>query len=703
MEAHVLGLSQPTLGAPGTWPVDTGETKPSRRILYNLDGDSCMTLIGGRPGAGPVNSNDLVRIVSELTAPGSQVDTLLLCLNAQVTYYPSRTGTMRGTRSTPAERAAWPRREQQRFENIQAFYDAGVDPYAVIFAEAKRRGLETLITFRMNDAHGNDFLRTAFWQDHPDFQLPNGALDFSSDAVRNYVFELIEEAVQRYPCDGVELDFQRFPSFFKSETRESLEARIQKIDRLVERIRLMLDVEGARRNHRLLLSARLPSGYGLEEPTYEKSRALGCNPAEWANRGWIDFLTVSEWLFTSKTLKVSAWKQHVGGVPIYAAMQPETQPSLSESHCDYCLGAEGYRQYARERWADGADGIYLFNFFTTREWPEPVEPPYQVLSQLAGPTCGGPWPELRAVHKIWDGAPHNAFTDLVHDREHWFCVFREGSAHIPGTNGVIRVLRSGDGSQWESVALVTENGVDLRDPKLCTMPDGRFMLLMGGSIYRGPDGMRNREFLSAQTRVSFSTDGRTWSDPQPVSVKGEWLWRVTWHDHAGYGLAYSVDASKESHVSLWRTVDGVHYEKIASPPFPSDCWPSEGTLRFLPDSTMVALVRNEKNKGHAFLGRSKPPYTSWEWKDSSRVAQGPNFLLLPGNKIFYAGREYQPHPVTAFGFLSDTVRPMAVPSGGDTSYPGLIWHEGRIWMSYYSSHEGRSSIYLAEIGLPEAR
>ncbi|MBN2308154.1 MAG: exo-alpha-sialidase, partial [Candidatus Hydrogenedentes bacterium] len=43
---------------------------------------------------------------------------------------------------------------------------------------------------------------------------------------------------------------------------------------------------------------------------------------------------------------------------------------------------------------------------------------------------------------------------------------------------------------------------------------------------------------------------------------------------------------------------------------------------------------------------------------------------------------------------------LTLPSGGDTSYPGLVWHDGLLWMSYYSSHEGKTSIYLAKIRLP---
>jgi hypothetical protein len=42
-----------------------------------------------------------------------------------------------------------------------------------------------------------------------------------------------------------------------------------------------------------------------------------------------------------------------------------------------------------------------------------------------------------------------------------------------------------------------------------------------------------------------------------------------------------------------------------------------------------------------------------------------------------------------------------LPSGGDTSYPGMVWHDGLLWMSYYSSHEGKASIYLARIRLQQ--
>jgi hypothetical protein len=52
-------------------------------------------------------------------------------------------------------------------------------------------------------------------------------------------------------------------------------------------------------------------------------------------------------------------------------------------------------------------------------------------------------------------------------------------------------------------------------------------------------------------------------------------------------------------------------------------------------------------------------------------------------------------------FAPQTYSPvLTLPSGGDTSYPGLVFYDDLLWVSYYSSHEGKASIYLAKIKLP---
>ena len=40
---------------------------------------------------------------------------------------------------------------------------------------------------------------------------------------------------------------------------------------------------------------------------------------------------------------------------------------------------------------------------------------------------------------------------------------------------------------------------------------------------------------------------------------------------------------------------------------------------------------------------------------------------------------------------------LVLPSGGDSSYPGFAFYENLLWTLYYSSHEGKTAIYLAKI------
>jgi len=351
-----------------------------RRVIYNFDGDSCLTTKANGKGPVAVTVDDVKRLIEEVAYDGSRVDTVLVCINAQAMYYPTKVGTMRGTLSTPEERAKWPASERQRFANLKAFFDAGVDPYAIMLAEAKRRGREALLTFRMNDDHGNDFLRTQFLVDHPEWRLGTqqyrgkGALDFGRDEVREHVFRLLEEAVRRYDSDGLELDFNRFPSFFKNGPTAG---RVAKLNSLVERVRGMLDTVGRERGRRLVLSVRPPSNYGRTPPTPETARQLGCDVPAWVRNGWVDFVGVSEFLHERGDLPLGQWKQAVTTVPVYGGI--ECMKGGGQKN----LNAAEYRHAATQLIKSGADGIYLFNFFTSREGGEKAyEPPFEVLRDL---------------------------------------------------------------------------------------------------------------------------------------------------------------------------------------------------------------------------------------------------------------------------------------------------------------------------------
>jgi len=302
-------------------------------------------------------------------------------------------------------------------------------------------------------------------------------------------------------------------------------------------------------------------------------------------------------------------------------------------------------------------------------------------------------PEIIEVVKIWESAQHNAFTDLIRFNDKWYCTFRECDKHVYGKDGTIRVIVSNDGSNWKSAALLKEKGIDLRDPKLSITPDDRLMLLMGGSVYQG------KKLVSRQPRVVFSTNGKTWAPIKPILSKGDWLWRVTWHKGRAYGTSY--DITKEGWaIKLFSSLDGIKYDLITELEVTGK--PNETTLRFLDDDTMVALIRREGENRHAWIGSSKPPYTQWNFNDCGHQVGGPNFIVLPDSSLWASGRSYPGGAKTVVAkFGLKTYDPvLTLPSGGDTSYPGMVWHEGMLWMSYYASHESRTSIYLAKIKLP---
>ncbi|MDP6467196.1 MAG: hypothetical protein QF918_05635 [Pirellulaceae bacterium] len=106
----------------------------------------------------------------------------------------------------------------------------------------------------------------------------------------------------------------------------------------------------------------------------------------------------------------------------------------------------------------------------------------------------------------------------------------------------------------------------------------------------------------------------------------------------------------------------------------------------------------------AQLGAAGPPYTDWKWRDLNFRIGGPNMIQLPDGRILAVTRLYNGGTRTSLSWLdtenATLTEALKLPSGGDTSYAGLVWHDGLLWISYYSSHEGKTSIYLARVSVP---
>ncbi len=305
----------------------------------------------------------------------------------------------------------------------------------------------------------------------------------------------------------------------------------------------------------------------------------------------------------------------------------------------------------------------------------------------------GAEPGIRHTVRVSDSAPHNAFTDLVRWKDRFWCVFREGAGHV-SPDGAIRVVSSVNGRDWDSIARITSTRGDLRDPHVTVTPEGRLMLNGAVALPR-PGPVRH------QSLVWFSDNGSEWTHEVAVGDPDVWLWRIGWNGKEALGVGYST--AGEKFTRLYRTRDGRRFETVLPTLF-SDPEPNEAGLAFLPDDTCHCLLRRDGEPGTGKLGQARPPYRDWTWKDLGVRIGGPQLLRLPDGRLLAGVRLYDGTVRTALCWVDpDKGRLeefLTLPSGGDTSYPGLVWHEGKLWVSYYSSHQGRTHVYVSEIELP---
>jgi hypothetical protein len=250
---------------------------------------------------------------------------------------------------------------------------------------------------------------------------------------------------------------------------------------------------------------------------------------------------------------------------------------------------------------------------------------------------------------------------------------------------------------WESVALLAEAEVDLRDPKLSVFPDGRLMVIMGGSFYQGTTLLKRemRVSISDPETGEFSRLMRAHIDPK-IATSTDWLWRVLWHDDTAYGVVYQPNAERQG-LHLVKSRVGIDWKHVTE--LEIDGVGNETTLRMLPDGRMAALVRQDGSPAPAMFGTAKPPFTDWSWTSTGTRIGGPNFVVLPDGRLLASGREYTSSGArTMVGWIGKDgqfTKSLTLPSGGDTSYPGMVVRGDQLWLSYYSSHEGKTAIYLA--------
>ena len=110
-------------------------------------------------------------------------------------------------------------------ETLRHLESLGTDPLQIVSQACHNNGLACQFSLRMNDRHhtyrhgdGSWYFPELLspWLDaNPHLLLDDRALDYTKDEVADYRLHQIQEVLDRYDVDGIDLDFTRFKPWFR--------------------------------------------------------------------------------------------------------------------------------------------------------------------------------------------------------------------------------------------------------------------------------------------------------------------------------------------------------------------------------------------------------------------------------------------------------------------------------------------------------
>jgi hypothetical protein len=326
----------------------------------------------------PFDPKYLDQLVDE--AATGRADVLVLNPNGQTAAHPSKVWQTMWKAYQSGKREAAVKSAYGQEEECEAFLQELVrlaekkfDYLAHTFAACRRRGIATGVSIRMNDCHGNatepSLLVSDFHVANPQFHLPGPTgtcLNYAHAEVRDHFMKLIAEMIDDYDIDVLDLDFCRQPWCFPEDGK--IEEHCDTMTAFLTEVRGRIE----RSRKRIALMVRVPA-------SLPQTRALGLDVGRWANDELIDGVILGGYLHAAWRASVPECRQVVGDrVAIYASGDyfADTRERLPARELG--LHADLMRGFAAGQLANGADGIYWFNFVVVRQatmkgfWDKPA-------------------------------------------------------------------------------------------------------------------------------------------------------------------------------------------------------------------------------------------------------------------------------------------------------------------------------------------
>ena len=344
--------------------------KPDRGLIINQAADALVDYL---PLPGPLERTtprDTVvegfhQIVDQYA--GTQVSHIFFNASYQRTAYPSRVWQSFWDVPDPeTDISGWHRL-------TWLVHETGVDLYAVCIERCRRHGISPWLSVRMNDTHYGDdpHAISSLWWDHPEWHLeadPHNGFDWHVPEVHAHYLALIAELLDRYDADGLELDWLRFPWYFKHGEESAGRAKLTAFMRDARRL---ADESAARRGHPIGIAARVPA-----VPDF--ALGLGIDAVTWAHEGLADMLILGGvWRPSDTDPPIEQWRQQIGTTPPGFVLAAGTDLWLvgSAGGPTMMSDAESMRGFTASTLDRGADQIYLFNHFARPNFDRPVPTP----------------------------------------------------------------------------------------------------------------------------------------------------------------------------------------------------------------------------------------------------------------------------------------------------------------------------------------
>jgi len=273
----------------------------------------------------------------------------------------------------------------------------------VLIDICRKHGMAPFVSLRLNDVHQqenfgeknqNSRYSCRFYTEHPEYLIDpehkkvkgyykKRGQNWIYPEVRDYKLSLLKELAWKYDLDGIELDFLRDNTLFRTEETTE-EQRVDIITEFVAQVRSALDNDYPSERKRFLC-VRIP----LEIRAHSD---IGLSIERLVQAG-VDMFNLSGWYHTIQRTDIPEVRKRAPDAGIYLEMTHSTA-----SH-RYFEKEHEYSTYGDPRTSDyqfyttaylaqkkGADGMSLFNFVYYRMGEKsdiPVcEPPFHVLPRL---------------------------------------------------------------------------------------------------------------------------------------------------------------------------------------------------------------------------------------------------------------------------------------------------------------------------------